>query len=71
MSKHRPPLVAYGAILLAARQPGVGLMAFAAGVSRDALGTYVPAFLLAGILCLLAAAAFTLVKRPAAAPVPA
>jgi hypothetical protein len=45
-------------------------MAFAAGVSRDALGTYVPAFLFAGLLCLLAAAAFALVKRPAV-PAPA
>lgn len=57
--------------IFAAHQLGVGLMAFAAGVSRDALGTYVPAFLLAGVLCLLAAAALTLVKRPASAPVPA
>ena len=57
--------------IFAAHQFGVGLMAFAAGVSRDALGTYVPAFLLAGVLCLLAAAAFALVKRPAAAPLPA
>jgi len=51
--------------VFAAHQLGVGLMAFAAGLSRDAWGTYVPAFLLAGILCLLAAAAFALVKKPA------
>lgn len=57
--------------IFAAHQLGVGLMPFAAGVSRDALGTYVPAFLLAGVLCLLAAAALTPVKRPASAPVPA
>ncbi|MCG2625874.1 MFS transporter [Bradyrhizobium sp. WYCCWR 13023] len=56
--------------IFAAHQLGVGLMAFAAGVSRDALGTYVPAFLFAGVLCLLAAAAFTLVKRPGV-PAPA
>lgn len=52
--------------IFAAHQLGVGLMAFAAGVSRDALGTYVPAFLVAGVLCLLAASAFTLVRKPAA-----
>ncbi|MEY9741837.1 putative MFS family arabinose efflux permease [Bradyrhizobium japonicum] len=56
--------------IFAAHQLGVGLMAFAAGVSRDTLGTYVPAFLLAGVLCLLAAAAFALVKGPAV-PAPA
>jgi sugar phosphate permease len=56
--------------IFAAHQFGVGLMAFAAGVSRDTLGTYVPAFLLAGVLCLLAAAAFALVKDPAV-PAPA
>jgi len=39
-------------------------MAFGAGVGRDALGTYMPAFLLAGVLCLAAAAAFGLVRRP-------
>jgi hypothetical protein len=50
--------------IFAAHQLGVGIMAFAAGVSRDALGTYVPAFLLAGLLCLVAAAAFALVRTP-------
>lgn len=53
--------------IFAAHQIGVGVMAFGAGVSRDALGTYLPAFLLAGILCVAAALAFTLVRRPAAA----
>jgi len=43
-------------------------MAFAAGASRDALGTYVLAFLFAGPMCLLAAAAFGAVKKPAAVP---
>jgi len=54
--------------IFAAHQLGVGVMAFAAGVSRDALGTYVPAFLFAGLLCLLAAVAFAAVQKPAAAP---
>ncbi|MBR0846287.1 MFS transporter [Bradyrhizobium diazoefficiens] len=52
--------------IFAAHQLGVGLMAFAAGIGRDAFGTYVPAFLLAGVLCLLAATAFGFVKRPTA-----
>jgi sugar phosphate permease len=54
--------------IFAAHQLGVGAMAFSAGVSRDELGTYVPAFLLAGVLCLAAAAAFALVRKPAPAP---
>jgi len=54
--------------IFAAHQLGVGLMAFGGGVSRDALGTYLPAFLLAGLLCVAAAAAFALVRRPAEAP---
>jgi sugar phosphate permease len=52
--------------IFAAHQLGVGLMALSAGLSRDALGTYVPAFLLAGFLCLLAAAAFAFVRKPVA-----
>jgi len=50
--------------VFAAHQLGVGLMAFGAGASRDALGTYGPAFLLAGVLCVIAAAAFVLVRGP-------
>ncbi len=55
--------------IFAAHQVGVGFMATSAGVSRDALGTYGPAFLVAGALCIVAAAAFLLVRRaPVAAP---
>jgi sugar phosphate permease len=54
--------------VFAAHQLGVGLMALGAGVGRDALGTYGPAFLVAGVLCLIAATAFLLVQRPAQAP---
>jgi predicted MFS family arabinose efflux permease len=54
--------------IFAAHQLGVGLMAFGAGASRDALGTYGPAFLLAGVLCVIAAAAFLLLRRPEPAP---
>jgi MFS family permease len=53
--------------IFAAHQLGVGIMAFGAGVSRDSLGTYLPAFLLAGVLCVVAAAAFVFVRRPAEA----
>jgi len=53
--------------IFAAHQLGVGVMAFCAGISRDELGTYVLAFLLAGVLCIAAAAAFALVRRPEAA----
>jgi predicted MFS family arabinose efflux permease len=51
--------------IFAGHQLGAGLMAFGAGVSRDALESYVPAFFFAGLLCLLAAAAFMLVRKPA------
>ena len=54
--------------IFAAHQLGVGLMAVSAGVSRDALGTYGPAFLLAGALCVVAASAFVLVRKPMLAP---
>lgn len=54
--------------IFAAHQLGVGLMAFVAGASRDALGTYVPAFLVAGALCVFAAVAFGLVRKPTPAP---
>jgi predicted MFS family arabinose efflux permease len=50
--------------IFAAHQLGVGVMAFGGGVSRDALGTYLPAFLLAGILCVAAALAFAFVRKP-------
>jgi predicted MFS family arabinose efflux permease len=57
--------------IFAAHQFGSGIFAALAGGSRDALGSYVPAFLGAGLACLLAAAAFSLVRRPATALAPA
>ena len=54
--------------IFAAHQLGVGLMAFGAGISRDALGTYGPAFLLAGAACVVAAAAFLLLPKASPAP---
>ena len=55
--------------IFAAHHVAAGVMAFGTGVSRDLLGTYEPAFLLAGLLCFLAALSFVAVRRvqPAAA----
>jgi sugar phosphate permease len=55
--------------IFAAHHVAAGAMAFGTGVSRDLLGTYEPAFLLAGLLCFLAALSFVAVRRvqPAAA----
>ncbi len=50
--------------IFAAHQLGVGIMAFGTGLSRDALGTYMPAFLLAAVLCIAAATAFIFVRKP-------
>lgn len=47
----------------AAHQLGAGAMAFAAGFSRDALATYLPAFLVAGALCIVAAMSFYLLRN--------
>lgn len=55
--------------IFAAHHLSAGATLFAAGVSRDMIGTYVPAFLLAGILCFVAAASFGAVRKPR--PVPA
>lgn len=51
--------------IFAAHHVAAGVMAFGTGVSRDMLGTYEPAFLLAGVLCFVAALAFFAVRRPA------
>jgi predicted MFS family arabinose efflux permease len=55
--------------IFAAHHISAGLMLVAAGVSRDVIGTYAPSFLLAGLLCFVAAVSFTAVKKPQ--PVPA
>ncbi len=54
--------VAFGWIF-AAHQLGAGAMAFAAGASRDVLGTYLPAFFTAGVLCFVAALCFAALRR--------
>jgi predicted MFS family arabinose efflux permease len=51
--REQAPLV-FGWIY-AAHQLGAGLMAFAAGLARDSMSTYVPVFLTAGALCGLSA----------------
>jgi sugar phosphate permease len=49
--------------IFAAHHVAAGVMAFGTGVSRDLLGTYEPAFLLAGLLCFAAAMSFAAVRR--------
>jgi MFS family permease len=55
--------------IFAAHHISAGLMLVAAGVSRDVIGSYAPSFLLAGLLCFVAAVSFTAVRKPQ--PVPA
>jgi sugar phosphate permease len=54
--------------IFAAHHVAAGLMTVGTGVSRDMLGTYAPAFTLAGVLCLVATASFLLVRKRAATP---
>jgi predicted MFS family arabinose efflux permease len=49
--------------IFAAHQLGAGLMAFATGLSRDLLASYLPGFFAAGVLCLAAALSLWLAKR--------
>jgi predicted MFS family arabinose efflux permease len=58
--REQAPLV-FGWIY-AAHQLGAGLMAFVAGISRDALASYLAAFLAAGVLCIVAALSLWLLK---------
>jgi predicted MFS family arabinose efflux permease len=48
--------------IFAAHQLGAGLMALAAGESRDAFASYLPAFLAAGMICLAAALSLLLLR---------
>jgi MFS family permease len=50
--------------IFAVHHLGAGLTAFSAGVTRDALGTYLPALLAAGALCLAATACMGLLRAP-------
>lgn len=49
--------------IFAAHQIGAGAMSYGAGVGRDGIGSYLPVFFVAGILCIVAAAAFMLLRR--------
>lgn len=49
--------------IFAAHHFAAGVMAFGTGVSRDMLGTYAPAFLLAGLLCVVAAASLSTLRK--------
>ncbi len=58
--------------VFAGHQIGAACAAFGAGYARSALDSYLPAFFVAGLLCLVAALLVpTLGRRPAAKPVPA
>lgn len=58
--REQAPLV-FGWIF-AAHQLGAGLMAVSAGISRDMLQSYIPAFFAAGLLCITAALSLWLLK---------
>jgi predicted MFS family arabinose efflux permease len=55
--------------VFAGHQIGAGVAAFGAGAVRSSLGSYLPAFQTAGILCLLAALAVVLINRTGARPI--
>ena len=60
--REKAPLI-FGWIFLA-HQMGSATAAFGAGVSRDALLSYLPAFFAAGVACIVASAAvLTIAKR--------
>lgn len=49
--------------IFASHHLAAGVMTLGTGVSRDMLGSYSPAFLLAGVLCIVAAATFVLLRK--------
>ena len=52
--------------IFAGHQLGAGVAAFGAGLSRTVLQTYLPAFFVAGALCIVAALMVLAISRPAA-----
>jgi predicted MFS family arabinose efflux permease len=66
--RERAPLV-FGWIFTA-HQLGAAIAALGAGLSRDALASYLPAFYLAGAACLVAALLALAIRRPRPAAVP-
>ena len=65
--RERAPLV-FGWIFTA-HQLGAATAAYGAGLSRDALASYLPAFYVAGFACLIAALASLVARRSPAPPV--
>jgi len=63
--RERAPLI-FGWIFMA-HQLGSASAAFGAGLSRDMLASYMPAFLIAGAACMIAALASLAIRRPAVA----
>jgi predicted MFS family arabinose efflux permease len=57
--------------VFAAHQLGAALAAWGAGELRDVVGSYQPAFVLAGVACLGAALAVVQIGRPGSEPAPA
>ena len=57
--------------IFAGHQLGAASVAYGAGLSRTTLATYLPAFFIAGSLCLIAAAAIMTLSGPRRDPVPA
>lgn len=54
-----PPIFGW---IFAGHHVAAGLMAVGAGVSRDMLGTYAPSFMFAGVMCMVAASGFYLLR---------
>jgi MFS family permease len=54
--------------IFAGHQLGAGVAAFGAGLSRTVYLTYLPAFFVAGSLCIIAALIVLMISRPAKAP---
>src|SRR3954454_18563295 len=54
--------------IFAGHQLGAGVAAFGAGLSRTVYLSYLPAFFIAGALCVIAALAVLMISRPAKAP---
>ena len=54
--------------IFAGHQLGAGVAAFGAGLSRTIYATYVPAFFVAGVLCIVAALITLAIARPAPKP---
>lgn len=54
--------------IFAGHQLGAGIAAFGAGLSRTMLATYLPAFFVAGALCIVAGLSVLAIKRPVRKP---